>query len=458
VLSEKRDAGPVLVVDAGGSLAPRGRMAALVEGSQELAQRRIKAELIASAWALGGIDGIAVGGDDWNLGRDFVFGLAESHSLPVLAANLVCGGERPLKGHRVVEVGGHKVGLVGVTTGEVEGCTIGPPDEAMRAAVAAMGAVDLVIGLTPAERAEDVAVLGESGIDVVFDGRGRHTTDVPDEMGDAWAVGSGTRGKYVGFLEITFVPGAERFAPSGVADSERKRLERVEQRMASLSSRALQEKDPARKVRWENQVAAYEQQAAEARAAIAAAEAGAAVVANGLANSELALSADVEDHAVIKERIDAALQEIIEVEGGTVQFHLEPHVAPPDSPYAGSDACVACHKEQHLQWSTTAHAHAWQTLVIEKRHLDRDCFSCHATGVSKPGGPAQPGEVVGLRDVQCEACHGAAGRHVAHPGVVKPLADPGLKVCQGCHDGEQDGGRFDFPTYRPKIVHGTAAE
>ena len=448
----------MVVVDAGGSLVPPGRSLALVEGSRELEQRRIKARLIAGAWKLGGIDALAVGADDWALGRDFVLELATEEELPVLAANLTCDGERPLPGSRVVEVGGRRVGLVGITTGEVDGCTVEPPVDAVRAAVASLGQVDVVIGLAPEKRAEAVAELGEVGIDLLFDARGKHTTDLPDQMGDAWAFGSGTRGKHVGLLEIAFDPAADRFAPSGVADVERERLERIQQRLQSLESRVAQEKDPRRRTRWQNQVSAYEDQLDDARSRVAAAEAGDAVVKHGLSNTEVALSRDVENEPRVEEQVQAALEAIVKMEGGNAQFAVEPHVGPHESPWAGSDSCVACHKQQHLQWSSTSHAHAWQTLVNEKRHMDRDCFSCHATGVGKPGGPKEPKDVLGLRDVQCEACHGAAKSHIARPDLVKPLRDPGIEVCRDCHDGEQDGGRFDFETYRPKIVHGRASE
>jgi hypothetical protein len=275
-------------------------------------------------------------------------------------------------------------------------------------------------------------------------------------MGAAWAFGSGSRGKYLGLLNVEFTAGATGFAPSGVADSERERLERIETRVESLALRVSQETDPARRTRWENQVKAYEKQAREAQARVDAAESGENVVAHRLENTEIALSRDVDDNAEVEALVEAALDGIVKMEGGNSRFALEPHLGPQDSPYIGSDACVACHKEEHLQWSSTSHAHAWQSLVNEKRHLDRDCFSCHATGVGKPGGPKEPTQVRGLRDVQCEACHGPGARHVSRPDIHRPLRDPGIEVCRDCHDGKQDGGRFDYSTYRPKVVHGTS--
>ena len=138
---------------------------------------------------------------------------------------------------------------------------------------------------------------------------------------------------------------------------------------------------------------------------------------------------------------------------------LGPRMAVAGSVFAGADTCRGCHPAEFAQWSSTAHAKAWATLVTERRQLDHDCFGCHATGVDAPGGPTLPGEVAGLRDVQCEACHGPSREHMRSPATVKPpVADPPQKACTGCHDGDQDGGRFDFGTYRPRVVHGGTPE
>src|SRR5688572_17486130 len=90
VIAEKRAAGELIVLDAGASFGPPLRGPA--PSGATLDQRKLKAELIADGYALAGIDAMAVGAPDWSLGVDFVRELAKSRSLPVLAANLTCGG------------------------------------------------------------------------------------------------------------------------------------------------------------------------------------------------------------------------------------------------------------------------------------------------------------------------------------------------------------------------------
>ncbi len=104
------------MVDAGGSLGPRRRST-----GADLEQRRIKAELIARSWALGGIDAVALGEADWGLGAEFVRSLVAETDLPVLAANLSCDG-KDFPGSKVVRSPAGRVGLVGVTVGPVDGC------------------------------------------------------------------------------------------------------------------------------------------------------------------------------------------------------------------------------------------------------------------------------------------------------------------------------------------------
>ena len=67
------------------------------------------------------------------------------------------------------------------------------------------------------------------------------------------------------------------------------------------------------------------------------------------------------------------------------------------------------------------HAQAWQTLVDRSQQYDLSCIGCHVTGWDKPGG-TNLAHTDGLRDVQCEVCHGAGSLHVAKLGKEKPFA------------------------------------
>ena len=90
-----------------------------------------------------------------------------------------------------------------------------------------------------------------------------------------------------------------------------------------------------------------------------------------------------------------------------------------------------------------------------KRQLDNECFECHTTGAKTPSGPenALAASGAGLMNVGCESCHGPGREHASTPTITRMRRDPGVDVCMNCHDGKQDGGRFDYPTYRPQILH-----
>ncbi|MFK7929501.1 MAG: multiheme c-type cytochrome [Myxococcota bacterium] len=134
---------------------------------RDLNAARKKAELVGEVFARDGVDAMALSRRDWDLGRGFVEGLVARHALPVLAANLVCDGRRPFEGHRIVEVAGTQVGIVGLTDGLVPGCTVESPSEAWTREVQQMPEVDLVIGLLPQDRGP-LRALGS-----LFDGDGK---------------------------------------------------------------------------------------------------------------------------------------------------------------------------------------------------------------------------------------------------------------------------------------------
>jgi len=451
---EQRNEAPVVVIDAGDSLMGLGKTA---HDDRSMTQRQVKATLIADGLAVSEIDAMALGAADWKLGSDWLRRLVAEKQLPVLAANLRCGGDAPYPASKIVERGGRRFGVIGITLGEVEGCEVGDPVPALRAALDALGEVDVTLALLPMRTSPELAEFGlaDLPVDLGFDGRGAHTRPSGEKMGRTWMYGSGSRGKSLGILSLNFVPGAKSWEPSGQVEQIQKRIDRLEQRLAATRHRVEAESDPDRKILFERQISSYSAQLENERA-LRKEVASRDVEGHLLRNSEVQLSRAIENDPATEALVVAAKEKI-----GSEQSKLSPNTAPhrvPTGPYAGSDACSQCHRAEFLQWTSTAHSRSFQTLFGDRRHLDDDCFSCHVTGAGQPGGPESPVTVGGFRDVQCEACHGPARAHSDDPGNpdLKPTADPGEQVCVTCHDGDRDGGRFDFPHYRPKIVHRSA--
>lgn len=122
--------------------------------------------------------------------------------------------------------------------------------------------------------------------------------------------------------------------------------------------------------------------------------------------------------------------------------------------YLGFDACEKCHEDKAAGWKNTRHAHAFENLRTqgeEKQNIP-ECFRCHVTGFGNDGGYIDPELTPELKDVQCEACHGAGRAHAEAGGdPAKIAARPDETTCRVCHTPGQDK-NFDY-ILKSKAVH-----
>lgn len=476
MIAREREAaeGRMIVVDGGGSLT---RPAGSTSGTP-LPDPLGRAEVVAEALALGGLDAMALTPGDWALGAPAVRAIVERHHLPVLAGNLTCDGAAPFPGARRVASGGLVVGVVGVAVGEVPGCEVGDPIAALQREIAALGPVDLVVGLVPG----DAALLGRVAagvpeLNVLVDADPRRVAgaDTPQDPGrtsrapgvgataaSPLVLSAGTRGHRVGVATLALVPSGApeggRWAPLTLTSWVERRaaeLERAQQRLDGLRQRRTATPDDAAnasaRLRLDGQVQAADAQVARLRSEIAAHE-GASGLRSTLSWRGVELDDTVPDHAATAQVVATYLAGL-DPTGAAAAAAMVARLAPAGSPWVGADGCATCHPAETAQWLTTPHARAWQSLVDDGHAADPECYACHATGVGTVGGPMAPTAVGGLRDVQCEACHGAGRDHLGDAVGVKPAARPGVEACRGCHDGVRDGGRFDPATYLPQVVH-----
>jgi len=436
----------VVVVDGGLSLQPKRPM----RDAAEEKQRRDKAGLLLDS--LAEADAVAFGADDWALGTTWLRDAVTARDVPLVAANLTCDGEAPFPATKVVEAGGRRIGIAGVTVGPVEGCEVGPLQPALAEAVASLSAVDAVVALVPVARDRELAAAleGTDEVAAVIDATGRYAAHGPEEHAGTWAFGSGTRGKYLGVLELVFVPGGDSWAPVGVVERLEGRLEKLQSRLASLRQRIEREEDPKRKAAFERQLPRLEDDVAAVEGELSSARGAEGT--NQLRPDARALDRAIDDHAGWLARVEALNAEFTAEAGGGPP--VARRKAPEGSPFVGAEVCSACHPEQSVQWSTTPHAKALSTLAATNHAADEGCVRCHATGYGMEGGPSSPVDVGGFRDVQCEACHGPGRAHVSAPYEVDLVVDPPESLCKTCHNEEQDNGDFDYATYRPKVDHG----
>ncbi len=100
-----------------------------------------------------------------------------------------------------------------------------------------------------------------------------------------------------------------------------------------------------------------------------------------------------------------------------------------------AQACATCHAHEYAQWQKTAHAKAYASLAQVNREFDPECLRCHTTRFSAPGGFSMEEQQAGLRNVQCDVCHGDTSGHMAHPKQKRPVTTD-LSICAGCHTSE----------------------
>ena len=411
-------------------------------------QRALKAEVQARAFMLRGLDAFVPGEGDLALGVETFQRITTQHGMPVLAGNLSCGEVTwPLT--RTVERGGRSVGIIGVVGVPGEGCELTePPRDAAARGVAELGEVDLVVLISHSTSAEDQAIGREvAGIDFLLNGHSRQSWSHPRALdGGGWHLGSGSRGKKLGWLRLEFVEGAETWVDAGGVEVLREEEARLLERRELATSQVAGAASPDDAARYQTRVDYYEGELERVRAEIELQKSTADGLSHSFTNQLVPLDDKYEGHAETDPLVEATKAAITAL--GPKEYSSEP----PEGPFVGSQSCRACHTEQWEQWSGTAHAHAYDTLVKENRHLDADCYSCHVTGAGL-GGPTTPHAVGSLKNVGCESCHGPGQEHLGAAAKGYIMNPPAQAICTHCHDGEQDGGRFDFDSYLPKVAH-----
>ena len=118
--------------------------------------------------------------------------------------------------------------------------------------------------------------------------------------------------------------------------------------------------------------------------------------------------------------------------------------------YATDQTCLTCHATDHDLWSKTGHSRAYAALEEVNKSFDPECLACHTTGFGKPGGFISEIDTPGLKNVQCEMCHGARLEHTQNPRGG--FAEEAKAACGTCHV-KKHSPNFNFSRYWPRIRH-----
>lgn len=137
-----------------------------------------------------------------------------------------------------------------------------------------------------------------------------------------------------------------------------------------------------------------------------------------------------------------------------VGYELEQQVTQGHNGYVGAEACAACHVQEHADWQQTPHAHAFQRLLQQQKHVQPDCVPCHTTGFGFETGFKIGRDHKSLTNVQCEVCHGPGGQHQRRPEKRNIRRTPTPDLCQQCHDADQTPDFAQrFPDMLAEITH-----
>ena len=128
--------------------------------------------------------------------------------------------------------------------------------------------------------------------------------------------------------------------------------------------------------------------------------------------------------------------------------------------YVGTEKCIGCHKTAAAVWASSAHSHAFATLLQKSADADPKCVGCHTVGFGEPSGYRREFGSAKLVNVGCESCHGPGSIHVAEKesGAAGRFTFRPLEAgdCLQCHHGEFSR-PFKWEQFWPVIAHGKEA-
>ncbi len=234
----------VLVLDSGNALFANAGVATEAE--------KARAKFIFGVMQKLGTRVMAVGQRDLSAGLPFLEELAKSSSkLKLLSANLQRGGKQVFEGGVVIDAGGVKVGLVGLTA-------VGPvaPDkdvaglptlEAARAALKALGPRDVTIVLAATTYADGMQLATELGteVDFVIQSGEFRGTQPAQRMTDTSALlfASAQKGQALAKVQLKLGSGKGPFVDLSLADRDQQQVDFLNSQVKTLEERLSAAKD-----------------------------------------------------------------------------------------------------------------------------------------------------------------------------------------------------------------------
>ena len=193
----------LLLLDGGNALWGDQRLAVDSEG-----------KVIIEAMNLLGYDAMVIGDQDLQWGAEVLRRRITDADFPVLSANLQLAGQDTLfaQPYTLLEVGGHTIGLIGLTWDEAQQASeefvLRDAEEALRAYVPEVAEqADIIILVSNMGHEDDLALAAKvPGIDLVVGGRTRIPLPqaLRDFTNDTLVVQAGSLGQWFGRITLYF--------------------------------------------------------------------------------------------------------------------------------------------------------------------------------------------------------------------------------------------------------------
>ncbi|MDE0636942.1 MAG: multiheme c-type cytochrome [Candidatus Poribacteria bacterium] len=157
--------------------------------------------------------------------------------------------------------------------------------------------------------------------------------------------------------------------------------------------------------------------------------------------AHIALTGEVGESELIRQLLTDFYQNTVKENAiHSVPLFADQELEKQNNEYISAKTCKSCHEQEYLQWSTTRHAFAYQTLLKKERYFDPNCVSCHTTGYGYDTGYQIGDQDSTLQGVQCETCHGPGKQHAGNPKKTNIRSGKDTSLCLQCHDATHSPG------------------
>ncbi|RME01204.1 MAG: hypothetical protein D6812_08480, partial [Deltaproteobacteria bacterium] len=208
----------------------------------------LKPPVIVDAYNEIGYDAMNVGDRDLAGGLEFLEDLEKKAKFPFLSANLTDAAGKPLFTPSIVrEVGGYEIGIFGLMTKTFDPARhgmpelrVGDPVEAAKRVVADLAKKsDMIVALCDLTPPEVEAVIEAAPqIRIVIGGHTGTFMNEPEQQGETFIVQAGSRGKYLGVIDLTIADDTFVFTNPNRSEELKREKGRLEKRIEFYAKKA----------------------------------------------------------------------------------------------------------------------------------------------------------------------------------------------------------------------------